>query len=50
MSLTIMQNDGSPPESIRPDEIPAPAPFSQNSPEENPSSFRGGGNFSTQLR
>ena len=49
MSLTIVHNDGSPPDTIRPEQIPAPAPFSQNSPDENPSTFRSG-NFQNQIR
>lgn len=49
LSLTILHNDGSPPDTIRPEQIPAPAPFSQNSPDENPSSFRGA-NYPNQIR
>ena len=51
MSLTIIHNDSSPilgHEPLRPDEIPAPAPFSQNSPEDNPSTFKGNG-YPTQI-
>jgi hypothetical protein len=53
MSLTILHSDSPSPiigeETIRPDDIPAPAPFSQTSPDENPSTFRGNG-YPSQMR